>query len=171
MEKPKVRWIDAVPFDHEGTAMVLLRDTEGIAEPPLIVSHEAARLLSLMDGTRTMEEIKGAYLSAFGGTLEVEQIREFVEAMDSHLFLASERFTRHFTLLQDEYDKAVVRKPYLAGKSYPDKVHGLTALLDEMFLASNEDPRREIGGEILGSLRLTSITAGVKRCTAACTPF
>ena len=132
--------------------MVLLRDTEGIAEPPIIVSHEAARLLSLMDGTRTVEEIKGAYLSAFGGVLEIAQIREFVEALDAHLFLASERFAGHFTMLQDEYDKAAIRKPYLAGKSYPDEVHGLTALLDEMFLRPVENPRREISGEITGIL-------------------
>ncbi len=102
MERPRIRWIDAAPFDHEGTAMVLLRDTEGIAEAPLIVSHEAAPLLSLMDDKRTIEEIKGAYLSSFGGTVAIEQIREFVEAMDSHLILASERFTRHFHMLRAE---------------------------------------------------------------------
>ena len=148
-----MRWIDATPFDHKGTAMVLLRDTEGIAEAPLIVSHEAARLLSLMDGTRTIEEIKDAYRITFGGAVGIEQVREFVEAMDSHLFLASERFTRHFHMLRDEYDRAAVRRPYLSGKSYPEEVHGLTALLDEMFLsAGHENPPGERGGEITGIL-------------------
>lgn len=149
--------------------MVLLRDTEGIAEAPLIVSQDAVRLISLMDGTRTLEELKDAYRSSFGGTVEIEQVRELAEAMDTHLFLASERFDSHFAILRDEYDKAVVREPYLAGKSYPDEVHGLTALLDEMFPLPGAKTSAEKGmGRLPVSLRPTSITEGAWRCTAVC---
>jgi AmmeMemoRadiSam system protein B len=73
--------------------------------------------------------------------------------MDAHLFLASERFDRHFETLKDEYEKAAVRRPYLAGKSYPEEVHGLTTLLDEMFLSTGcETPIGRESGEVTGIL-------------------
>jgi hypothetical protein len=57
MEKPKIRWVEATPIIQEGREMVLIRDTEGITENPLIVSKDVVFLLSLMDGTRSLRDI------------------------------------------------------------------------------------------------------------------
>jgi MEMO1 family protein len=149
MEKPKMRWIDAVPFQHEGNEMILLRDTEGITDRSFIVSKHAAFLLSLMDGTRTLVELQEAFRSAVGQTVEIPQIQDLVDAMDSNLFLMNDRFVSHFRGLKDEYEKAAVRNPCLAGKGYPEDMNGLLAFLDEM-LSTGETPQPQ--GEITGIL-------------------
>ncbi|MDR2018370.1 MAG: AmmeMemoRadiSam system protein B [Syntrophobacterales bacterium] len=149
MEKPKLRWIDASPFDHEGTEMILLKDTEDIADHSLIVSKHAAFLLSLMDGTRTVEELKDEYQRTLGQIIEIEQVLGLVEAMDLNLFLMNDRFVSHFLRLKDEYEKAGVRESCLAGKGYPGERDELLAFLDRM-LSTGEVPEPE--GEVTGIL-------------------
>ena len=124
-----------------------------------------------MDGTRTVDQIKTDYQSSFGATVEVDQIREFVEAMDSHLFLASDRFTDHFNRLKDDYDRTTVRRPCLAGKSYPGEAHNLLSLLDGMFSPPEaSDCLGEIRGEITGILAPHIDYKGAKRFTVPYTP-
>ena len=144
-----MRWIDAVPFEHEGSEMILLRDTEGITDQSLIVSKPAAFLLSLMDGTRSVEELQDEYQRAIGQAVEIEQIRGLVEAMDSNLFLMNDRFVSRFSGLKDEYEKAAIREACLAGKGYPGEMNELLTFLDEM-LSTGEVVRPE--GEVTGIL-------------------
>jgi len=144
-----MRWIEAVPFEHEGNDMILLRDTEGVTDQSFIVSKPAAFLLSLMDGTRSIEELRDEFQRSVGQLVEIEQIRGLVEAMDSNLFLMNDRFVNRFLGMKDEYEKAAVREACLAGKGYPGEMNGLLAFLDEM-LSTGEVP--EPRGEITGIL-------------------
>jgi MEMO1 family protein len=147
MDKPRIRWIDAVPIVHEGADAILLRDTEGITDQSLVVSKHTAFLLSLMDGTRTLVEIQAEYMRVFGEIVHVDRIREIVEALDSNFFLMSENFLRHFDHMKDEYAKAPVRTSCLAGRSYPDDMNELLAYLDEMlFIAGDSGARGEVAG-------------------------
>ncbi|MBA4418203.1 MAG: AmmeMemoRadiSam system protein B [Syntrophus sp. (in: bacteria)] len=154
MEKPILRWIEALPILHEGSEMILLRDTEGIAEKSLVVSKNAAFLLSMMDGTRTVADIQAAYMKASGELIRIEQIQQFVVAMDSNLFLMSDKFTRHFTALKEEYNRAAVRIPCCAGSAYPAETHDLLAFLDGIFSESADTEAEDvkIDEEITGIL-------------------
>ena len=144
-----MRWIEAVPFEHEGNEMILLRDTEGITDQSFLVSKPAAFLLSLMDGTRSVEELQEEFQRSVGQLVEIEQIRGLVEAMDSNLFLMNDRFVSRFLGMKDEYERAPVREACLAGKGYPGEMNELLAFLDEM-LSPGEAVRPE--GEITGIL-------------------
>jgi hypothetical protein len=166
MEKPKMRWIDAVPYEHEGSEMILLRDTEGITDQSLIVSKPAAFLLSLMDGTRSVEELRDEYQRAIGQTVGIEQIRGLVEAMDSNLFLMNDRFVSCFSGLKDEYEKAAIREACLAGKGYPGEMSELLTFLDEMLSTGEVAGPKE---RSQGYLPPTLITAGAPECTGRCT--
>jgi MEMO1 family protein len=149
MEKPKIRWIEASPIVHEGEQMILLRDSEGIVDQSLIVSKPTAFLLSLMDGTRTMEEIQDDYQGALGGIIDLGKIQEVVAAMDSNLFLMNDNYLHHFQELKDEYENAPVRRSFLAGKSYPDDAGSLLAFLDDMLSpGASVKPEGEITGII-----------------------
>ena len=142
-----MRWIEAVPFEHEGNEMILLRDTEGITDQSFIVSKPAAFLLSLMDGTRSVEELQDEFQRTVGQTVELGQIQGLVEAMDTNLFLMNDRFVSRFADLRDEYEKAPVRRACLAGKGYPGEAGELLTFLDEM-LSTGEvlKPAGEITG-------------------------
>jgi AmmeMemoRadiSam system protein B len=154
MEKPRLRWIDARLIVHEGAEMVLLRDTEGITDKSLVVSKNGAFLLSLMDGTRTFMDLQVEYMNAFGELIHLEQIQELVDAMDSNLLLMNENFVNHFSEVKEEYDKAKIRKPCLAGRSYPARMHELLTFLDGMLAGPLHANPSEmtIDGELTGIL-------------------
>ena len=65
MDKPRVRYIDAFPVDIEGRQMIYLRDPEGFA-PGIAVPQPAYGLMTLMDGTRSVEALQKAVTEQFG---------------------------------------------------------------------------------------------------------
>ena len=147
MDYPKIRFIEAHPFEQEGKQMVLLRDTEGIMENHLVVSRDVVFLISLMDGTRSLRDIQAEYMRAFGELVHIEHIQKFVEAMDKNLLLFSENFKNHFAGLKQDYENDPIRKPYLAGKSYQANRMELLVFLDEMFKTyEDKKPRGKIAG-------------------------
>lgn len=147
MENPKVRWIEALPFVQEGKELIILRDTEGITENALVVSREIAYMISLMDGSRTVQDIQVDYMRAAGELIYIEKIQELVATMDSHLLLSNGNYRNHYAKLKDEYEKSPVRKAFLAGKSYSANRMELLSFLDEML--AKED-NGTIQGEITG---------------------
>jgi len=147
MENPRVRWIEAVPFVQEGRELILLRDTEGIAENALVVSKEAAFMISLMDGSRTARDIQADFMQATGELVYIEKIQGLIDTMDSYLFLANENYRNHYTKLREEYEKSPVRNAMLAGKSYSENRMELLAFLDEKLKKATDGT---ISGEITG---------------------
>lgn len=119
MEKPRIRFVEVVPFEQDGQKLYLLRDPEGISERSLAVSQDVLFLLSLMDGSRSMEDLQEEYKQSFANPIQVEQIRSIVEGMDDNLLLHNERFQRHMADLVESYAALACRPSFLAGKSFP----------------------------------------------------
>jgi MEMO1 family protein len=140
MERPKIRWVEAMPFSRDGQEMILIRDTEGIVEESLLVPKGMACLIALMDGTRTLRDIQADYMRESGELIYMEQIEELVRTMDEALFLDNERFSTAWRKARLEYENAPVRNARLAGKSYPGNRMDLLTFLDEMFRADGHRP-------------------------------
>lgn len=119
MEKPRIRFVEVVPFQQEGQKLFLLRDPEGISERSLAVSQDVLFVLSLMDGTRSTEDLQEEYKRAFANPIKIEQIQSIVEGMDNNLLLHNERFQRHLADLVESYAALACRPSFLAGKSFP----------------------------------------------------
>jgi AmmeMemoRadiSam system protein B len=147
MEKPRIRWVEAIPIMREGREMVLIRDAEGITENPLIVSKDVVFLLSLMDGTRSLRDIQVDYMRAYGELIYIERIQELVDTMDSNFLLFNDNFKGHYTRLKEEYEGAPLREPFLSGKSYSENSYELAMFLDEMLKTTGDyDIHREVTG-------------------------
>jgi len=148
MERPKLRFIDVIPFEQDGQELILLSDGEGVVENALAVSREVAFMVALMDGTRTLRDIQAEFLRASGEMVYIERIEELVRVMDENLLLEGERYDRHVKGLRDEYCNAPVRKAYLAGKGYASNRMELLSFLDGLFdgNAVTPAPAREIAG-------------------------
>jgi hypothetical protein len=147
MDYPKLRYIEAHPYEHEGKNMVLLRDAEGIIESSLLVPKEALYIISLMDGTRSSRDIQADYMRASGTLVYIEQIEQLIEVMDKNLFLANDNFNNHHVQLRTAYENNPVRKPCLAGKSYPDNRMELLMALDEILkINAGTTPEDTIAG-------------------------
>lgn len=132
MEKPKLRFIEAVPFEQDGQELVLLRDAEGVVEQALAVTREVAFMISLMDGSRTLREVQADFMSATGEMVYIERIEELVHLMDECLMFQGDRYRSHVEGLRDEYERRPVRQAHLAGKSYSSNPMELLAFLEEM---------------------------------------
>ena len=145
MENPRVRWIDAHPFVNEGREMIVISDTEGIMENSLVVSKDILFIISLMDGSRSLRDIQADYMRIYGELLYIERLEEIVAAMDQSYLLFNENYRSRCADLKMEYEKSPVRKPALAGRSYPANRMDLLMTLDEMFKAA---PEREIQEEM-----------------------
>jgi AmmeMemoRadiSam system protein B len=149
MENPRIRYIEAHPFQQEGKEMILLRDAEGVVEDSLVVSKDVVFLISLMDGTRSLRDIQAECMRTLGQIIYIEHLEQFVEAMDKHLLLLNDNFKNHVKGLKEEYEKSPVRKAYLAGRSYHVNRMDLLLFLDEMFKEGGE---RTLKGNVAGIL-------------------
>jgi MEMO1 family protein len=149
MENPRIRYIEAHPFQQEGKEMILLRDAEGVVEDSLVVSKDVVFLISLMDGTRSLRDIQAECMRTLGQIIYIEHLEQFVEAMDKHLLLLNDNFKNHVKGLKEEYEKSPVRKAYLAGRSYHANRMDLLLFLDEMFKDGGE---RTLKGNVAGIL-------------------
>jgi AmmeMemoRadiSam system protein B len=145
MDKPRIRWIDAHPFVNEGREMVAISDAEGIMENSLVVSKDVLFIISLMDGSRSLRDIQADYMRMHGQLLYMEHLEEIVTAMDQNYLLFNENYRSRCSTLKMEYDKSSVRRPALAGRSYPANRMDLLMALDEMFRTAS---KKEIGGEV-----------------------
>lgn len=130
---------------NEGREMVLLSDAEGIMENSLIVSKDILFLISLMDGSLSLRDIQAEYMRKHGELLYVERIEEIVAAMDQNYLLFNENYRSRLANLKIDYEEIPVRKPALAGRSYPANRMDLLATLDEMFKAA---PEKKNHGEL-----------------------
>jgi MEMO1 family protein len=147
MENPKIRYIEAHPFQQEGKEMILLRDAEGIIESSLVVSRDVVFLISLMDGTRSLRDIQAEYAKRTGQLVYMEHLEQLVGAMDKHLLLLNDNYRSHVKALKEEYEKNPVRKACLAGKSYQANRMELLLFLDEMFKDGGEKtPKGKVAG-------------------------
>lgn len=142
MTHPRVRWLEAHPIVNEGKEMVLLHDSEGIVENAVVVSRDVLFLVSLMDGSRSLRDIQTEYMRAYGELIYLERLEEIVAAMDQNFLLFNDRYTARLAHLQAEYEGDPVRKPYLAGKSYPASRMDLLAFLDDVFKSTDHQPFR-----------------------------
>jgi len=129
--------------------MYLLRDPEGISERSLAVSQDVLFVLSLMDGTRSIEALRDEYQRAFSNEIHVDQIRSIIEGMDNNLFLQNDRFRTHLLGLVESYAALTCRPSFLAGRSFPAEENDLRTALSG-FLGHQDG--LEVPGRINGIL-------------------
>lgn len=150
VNKPKLRWVEAMPFVKEGQEMVILSDSEGIVEQSLVVSKDVLFLLSLMDGTRTLRDIQADYMRHFGTLMYLEQVEDLIVKLDANLLLDNEKYAAFSAKIREEYEHAPIRASSCAGRSYPAGKMELLMLLDEMFRdngkAQAKAPQHDITG-------------------------
>lgn len=125
--------IEAVQFEHEGQAMVLLRDQEGLSSESLAVTLPGFVLASMLNGKTTVSEIQGAFAKSTGALLKVEEITGLVAALDKAELLETEAVTRRRGQIHDEFLASSVRPAVHVGGGYPAEPLELAAFLGGFF--------------------------------------
>ena len=89
---PKVRPIQIVPMVHQGQRALMLRDPLHLTERVLVVSQKLGPALGLMDGTRSVDELRASLMIRAGLRLTNGEMSQLVDQLDKALLLHNERF-------------------------------------------------------------------------------
>lgn len=131
--------LDLTPVKGEdGANMVLLRDPYGLdRRGPLAFSEGALPLLSLLDGSNSVEDIHGQLVGPDAAeevreAIPLEAVRSFVETLDEGFLLDNDRFRGAVRKLVEEFAALEERPPALAGASYPAEPDACRGFVDQL---------------------------------------
>jgi len=130
--RPRVRELELVPLANGADGMYALRDPYGYAET-VALPMVAAMLVTLMNGKRTLGELRQAFQRKIGKSLTFDEVKRVVEQMDERYFLDNERFTAREQSMIAEYEALRTRPAAHAGDAYPADESALQDHLGELF--------------------------------------
>jgi hypothetical protein len=104
---------------------------------PMGITPMGYFILAHLDGAHSFLDIQEAYSKRFGTLLISDELRSFVEMLDEHYFLDSERFQVYQKSVVDEFRRLPHRAPAHMGGVYKEDPLELKAQLDGYFTAPN----------------------------------
>jgi len=142
------RGLNAQPVEVEGRTLVVLQDPLGLCSGQPLLLPEAYHLLTLLDGTRTVEQIRAACQALVGQPVGLEEIESIIGQFDEHLFLASPRFEEALERARAEFKRLDFRSASQAGLSYPGQASELNQVLDAILALRPSAPLPDLIGLI-----------------------
>lgn len=133
MPLPPLRYIDAVPVQHDGSTYVVLRDPEGYVENELMMSAPAFFIAIHLDGTNDIADIQSAFAAQYGMAIQESEILGVVNHLEQAGYLIADPFLALKARVDDAFRQSQTRPAYLAGKSYPDDPSELREMIDSFF--------------------------------------
>src|SRR5262249_39804879 len=137
-DRPKLRPIEAFPVQQDGSTLVYLKDPMNFATP-MAISPVGYFILAHLDGRHTPIDIQEAYSKQFGSLLMSDELQKFIDTLDQHYYLASERFENYQAAVVQEFRSLPTRAAAHVGGVYKGDAVGLNAQLTGYF-SSPEGP-------------------------------
>ena len=135
-DRPKIRYLEAVPVEAEGQKLIYLKDPEGLTDQGFAVSYHVYYLLTLFDGQHSIDDLAAAFNRKFDqSTVNRQQIEELVLKMDELYFLDSERYRQFREDGVAGFRAASLRQAAHAGAAYPNEADALRKMMDGFFLS------------------------------------
>lgn len=117
--RPRVRALEPHWVDHEGEKLLVLRDRVGLFDEPVAVPPVVGFILSLCDGARDEDEIRGRLATELGRSIEPPELREILDELEQRLVLEGPACQQAESMLIEAYRSAPSRPCALAGGVYP----------------------------------------------------
>lgn len=149
-DKPKLRALEAIPFQSSGEQLVCLRDPTGVSRKTVVLPPRAFFIAAQLDGKHTLREIQEEYVQRFGDLVFMEKIEELVGQLDEALLLEGARFEAQRRAVIEEFARLPRRKAVCPGNGYPAQPQAIQKMIHGFFTAAGGpgevDPaRREAG--------------------------
>ena len=128
---PRLRPLDIQEVPDGDRVVVLLTDPTGVAKQPVAVAPEAVAVLSLFDGSVSLDDLVALVDRETGDPRAGENVRKLVEVLDRQLLLESPRYFAERDRILAEYRALPARPAALAGESYPADPTALTGFLEQ----------------------------------------
>jgi len=143
--RPKVRTdLSFNPAESDGQKFLVVQDTIGIIEEPLLITEFAGLLLSTMDGAHTVAEIQGYFDQAIAGDVPPDFVPKHIQELESLGLLDGEEYQEKKKAIVEGYLNTELRASShsaLAYESDPEKLHHW---LDSV-LQPGDDPTSQPG--------------------------
>jgi MEMO1 family protein len=120
------------PHGPESEGNFVLRDPRGLART-VVLPTGAAILISLMNGRRTLDEIRVEFQHTVGQRIDIAEIEKLVLQLDELYFLDSLRFATYELRTEEDYLELTVRPAAHAGGAYHGEQMGLREQLGSLF--------------------------------------
>lgn len=153
VDYPRIRQgLEALPFDHQGQRLIMLRDRLGFAQDSLLIPPHLAALLAQMDGENSLRDLQSNYMRMTGNLLYMEDLQNYVRKLDEGLFLESDRFLALVARERQEFLENPIRRMQFGGVSYPADPQPLRTHLDDFLSRATGagSPDRSQGGRLVG---------------------
>ncbi|MDR3567987.1 MAG: AmmeMemoRadiSam system protein B [Syntrophobacteraceae bacterium] len=139
--RPKLRYgLEALPVQHSGEKMFVLRDRIGFSSESLVFSPAAIHILANMNGRNSLRDLQADFMKKSGQSIQTQDLQELVNTLDEHLFLDSDRFRRVAEKEISDFVGNPVRDMQHAGSSYPEDAEKLREKLRSFFSPQNGGP-------------------------------
>ncbi|GAB5410057.1 MAG: AmmeMemoRadiSam system protein B [Balneolaceae bacterium] len=132
---PPIRFdIQRIPVQQNGHSLIHFFDSMGYATPDFVIPSETETILSLIDGSRSVEDI----LKFSSDEVTKEQILGYARFLDEHGLLQSEYLESLSETIEAEYERSSFHPNSAAGISYPADADKLKIFLDNAFDQYNQ---------------------------------
>ena len=101
--RPRLRPVEAFPVDVDGHQQIGVRDSSGLSPVVLSMSQPALLLLSLLDGSRTITEVRADFQRAVGQVVSDGIVVDLVDKLDEAHLLEGPGFEAYYQTMQQEY--------------------------------------------------------------------
>ena len=151
MDRPKLRKVDRIEHRRDGEELVVVRDPLRLAEP-FAIDADLAPVLDMLDGTRTVGQIRQSLLMTRSMDLPAEDLAAFVDQLREQGLLDDDAFRERWAQQHTDFVDAPTRAPGLAGLVYPEQPEDLRELLRHALPDGDGKPRTSPDSNLLGVL-------------------
>jgi MEMO1 family protein len=132
LDRPRLRAVEIFPVQQDGKTLVYLKDPQNFAQP-LGISPLGWFIVSHFDGKHSLVDIQEAYSKQFGTLLLTHELTAFIDLLDHHFYLHTDRFVLHRNGMVAEFRAKSTRPAAHAGSIYHEDPDQLRRQLDGYF--------------------------------------
>ncbi len=132
---PRVRHVDVIPVDHDGSRAFYVRDPLEFAPQPIVLGAAGLLVLSCLDGRHSMGQVRQVLRERLpGADIDVAEIHRLLRTLSRGCFLHDRVAAERIARVSEEFRRATVRPAWHAGRSYPDDAGELAAMFERFFV-------------------------------------
>jgi len=136
-ERPKIREdLDFFPVQSAGATVIMIRDRLGLVEEGKGISPELYKVMTMLDGTRSLRDVQLDLIRQQGGRLiSIEEVEALLAKLDSSYLLDSQRYKEARKEIIANFSAQKIRYCSHAGLSYPKEKEELRERLETIVAA------------------------------------
>jgi AmmeMemoRadiSam system protein B len=142
------RDLQFIPVQYAGHRLIFIQDHLGLAQEGRPISLPLYQVMTLLDGTITLNDLQMELMRQRGGTLVgKDEVKNLLVQLDESFLLDSEKFKKARDQIVASFSSKKTRPCSHCGRAYPGSPNELKAILDEIL--ASQPPATEPEGKIV----------------------